>query len=100
MNHPQAFSFSPTQTSSRFLAALLPEGLIVGGIDMHRAKQGRFAAATGVQIHSPEWLIDRAGSTVAIMNPNYEEEIGELLNRIGADVELIPIEARDRASQA
>jgi len=80
------------------LAALLPKGLIVGGIDMNTAKQGRFAAATGVMIHPPEWLIDQSGKTVAVMNPNYVEEVGELVGRIGADVELISIEAPNTTS--
>jgi SAM-dependent methyltransferase len=82
------------------LTALLPEGLVIGGIDMNLAKQGRFAAATGVQIHSPEWLIDRTGSTVAIMNSNYSEEIGHLLTQIGAEVELVSIESINGASRA
>lgn len=73
------------------LAVLLPEGSLVGGIDMNRGKQGRFAATTGLQIHPPEWLLTKPGVTVAIMNPNYAEEISILLHDLNAEVDLTQI---------
>ncbi len=73
------------------LASLLPEGLVSGGIDMNRAKQGRYAAASGLRIHSPEWLTGVGGSTVLVMNPNYATEIGNLVKRLGANARLITI---------
>ncbi|MDP7092747.1 MAG: class I SAM-dependent methyltransferase, partial [Candidatus Thalassarchaeaceae archaeon] len=73
------------------LASLLPEGVVSGGIDMNRAKQGRYAAASGLRIHSPEWLTGVGGSTVLVMNPNYATEIGNLVKRLGANARLITI---------
>jgi len=70
------------------LAVLLPEGAAIGGIDMNRAKQGRFAATTGLQIHPPKWLLGQPGITVAILNPNYAEEIRILVQNLHADVKL------------
>ena len=34
---------------------------------MNRTKQGRYAAASGLRIHSPEWLPGIGDSTVLVM---------------------------------
>ena len=73
------------------LASLLPEGMVSGGIDMNRTKQGRYAAASGLRIHSPEWLPGIGDSTVLVMNPNYVAEIGNLVERLGANARLITV---------
>jgi hypothetical protein len=73
------------------LASLLPEGLVSGGIDMNRAKQGRYAPTSALRIHSPEWLTGVGGSTVLVMNPNYATEIGNLVKRLGANARLITV---------
>ena len=73
------------------LASLLPKGSVQGGVDMNKAKQGRFAAASGVEIHPPEWLDGLAASTVAIMNPNYASEITALVKQLDVNVQLISI---------
>mgnify|MGYP001159945383 FL=1 len=73
------------------LASLLPKGSVQGGVDMNTAKQGRFAAASGVEIHPPEWLGGLVASTVAIMNPNYASEITALVKQLDANVQLISI---------
>lgn len=73
------------------LASLLPEGLVSGGIDINRTKQGRYAATSGLRIHSPEWLPGIGGSTVLVMNPNYVAEIGSLVERLGANARLITV---------
>ena len=45
-------------------------------IDISPAKQGRYLPATGVAVIAPEEaLAARAGADIAIMNPNYLEEI-------------------------
>ncbi|MDP7067722.1 MAG: hypothetical protein QF637_08880 [Acidimicrobiales bacterium] len=73
------------------LAVLLPEDSLVGGVDMNRAKQGRLAATSGLQIHPPEWLLDSPEITVAIMNPNYTREIGAFLQGLNANVTLAQV---------
>lgn len=62
-------------------------------IDINPAKQGRFIAATGLQVKSPvEGLaaLDK-GSTIYVMNSNYLEEIKKMsnysFNYIGVDYE-------------
>ena len=73
------------------LASLLPEGVVSGGIDMNRAKQGRYAPTSALRIHSPGWLTSVGGSTVLVMNPNYATEIGNLVERLGANARLITV---------
>ncbi len=73
------------------LASLLPEGLVSGGIDTNRAKQGRYAATSGIQIHPPDWLTSVGSSTVLVMNPNYVGEVHNLVERLSANARLITI---------
>ncbi len=73
------------------LASLLPEGVVSGGIDMNRAKQGRYAPMSALRIHTPGWLTGVGGSTVLVMNPNYVTEIGNLVERLGANARLITV---------
>jgi hypothetical protein len=46
-------------------------------IDINPAKQGRFLAATGIQVMAPEAVLPKlpAGSRIIVMNANYAEEI-------------------------
>lgn len=62
-------------TKGVLLATMLGDD-VRGGIDMNPAKQGGFAAGTGVAIHGPEWLaVMPAGTQILAMNPNYLDEI-------------------------
>ena len=48
-------------------------------IDINPNKQGKFTALTGIQIISPEEFNEiGSGSTLLIVNPNYEQEIREM----------------------
>lgn len=49
-------------------------------IDINPAKQGKFLAATGLQVWSPELAMSRlaAGANIFVMNSNYLNEIREL----------------------
>ena len=58
---------------------------------MNRAKQGRYAAKSGLQIHSPDWLQGIGNSTILVMNPNYVAEIGNLVEQLGAQATLITV---------
>lgn len=49
-------------------------------IDINPAKQGRYLAATGLKVMSPEEGLSDAvpGATILVMNPNYLDEIREM----------------------
>ena len=52
-------------------------------IDINPNKQGKFTALTGIQIISPEEFNEKgSGSTLIIVNPNYEQEIRKLTSTI------------------
>ena len=77
-------------TKGVLLSNILPDGLVHGGIDMNRAKQGRFVPGSAVAVHPPEWLTSLpARTSVLVMNPNYMDEIARSVAGLGADVELI-----------
>ena len=52
-------------------------------IDKNPNKQGKFTALTGIQIISPEEFNEKgSGSTLIIVNPNYEQEIRNSTSKI------------------
>jgi hypothetical protein len=74
------------------LSILLGECRIRGGIDMNPVKQGRYAAASGVEIHPPDWLTTVAPNTAVVaMNPNYLAEIRAIGAAIRDDLEIIAV---------
>lgn len=75
-------------TKGVILSLLLPDGAVLGGIDGNAAKQGRFAAGSGVAINPPEWLATRGATTVVAMNPNYAAEIREQAEAINPAAEI------------
>lgn len=50
---------------------------VAGVIDINPAKQGKYLAATGLRVQSPEELLPKlaADSRIMVMNPNYTDEI-------------------------
>ena len=79
-------------TKGVLLSILLGECRIRGGIDMNPAKQGRYAAASGVEIHPPDWLKTVAPNTAVVaMNPNYLAEIRAIAEAIRNDLEIIAV---------
>ena len=78
-------------TKGVILATMLPPEALLGGIDVNPAKQGKFAAGSGVEIHPPEWIRTLPpGTQVLVMNPNYLPEIEQTVAQLGAKVELVP----------
>ena len=57
-------------------------------IDLNVAKQDCFMPLTGTVIVSPETAKDRGIGTIIIMNPNYEAEIRQQIDRMGWAVEI------------
>ncbi len=60
-------------------------------VDMNPLKQGGFIPGSGHPIVSPEALGQNQISDILLMNPNYREEIQQLLNRMGITAHLIDV---------
>lgn len=79
-------------TKGVLLSIMLGKGRAHGGIDMNRDKQGRYAAASGVEIHPPEWLTTLPPETcIVVMNSNYLAEIRSIAAAIRSDLEIVAI---------
>ena len=69
-----------------------PQGhLIDHVVDINPAKQGRYLALTGLAVLSPSDSAQRRPRTIFVMNPNYMEEIREVLAKTGSTPRLVPI---------
>lgn len=72
-----------------FLNMVDPEGhLATCVVDINPAKQGRFVPGTGHPIVGVDELHQRQVRHAVLMNPNYRDEIAELLEEHGLDVVL------------
>ena len=60
--------------------------LLTGLVDINPNKQGTFAAMTGCPIIAPADI--RNGSTIVVMNPNYEQEIRSSCRMAGVDARI------------
>jgi SAM-dependent methyltransferase len=79
-------------TKGVIFSNLMEPGRVAGGIDINSRKQGSFAAGSGVEIHSPEWLRTLDGrSTVLVMNPNYENEIRKQISALDIRAQVVVI---------
>jgi hypothetical protein len=76
-------------TKGVVVATMLPEGLLQGGVDSNRRKQGRFAPGSGLEIHDPNWLAQFGEKITAfVMNPNYLDEIRQQLAELNVGARL------------
>lgn len=77
-------------TKGVILSLMLGRERVLGGIDVNPAKQGKYAAGSGVGINAPEWAttLPRATTTL-VMNPNYAGEIAQTVRALGAEVNLV-----------
>jgi SAM-dependent methyltransferase len=79
-------------TKGVVLSNLLAPELITGGVDMNSAKQGRFAAGSGLAIHAAEWLREpAAGAAVIVVNPNYTDEIRLTMADLGVSQHVLTL---------
>ena len=77
-------------TKGVILSNLMSPELLRGGVDLNVAKQGRYAPMSGLEIHAPSWLRNpEAGSVVLVMNPNYRDEISDILQTEKLEPELL-----------
>lgn len=58
-------------------------------VDLNPRKQGRYIAGSGHEIISPAQLVQRGVKSVVLMNPNYVNEIRQLLEQEGIDARII-----------
>ncbi len=62
---------------------------IVAVVDINPRKQGKFVAGTGQPIVAPAQLANIQPDFVIIMNANYREEIGGMLNKMSVAAEIL-----------
>ncbi len=72
-----------------FLNVLDPERIIQYAVDINPRKQGKFVGGTGQEIVPPDFLIANQPDTVIIMNANYKNEIGQMLQERGITAEIL-----------
>jgi len=60
-------------------------------VDINPYRQGKFMAATGQEIVSPEFLRAHRPDLVIAMNPIYVDEIGQELARLGVDARVLAV---------
>jgi SAM-dependent methyltransferase len=79
-------------TKGVMVSLLIGPEFILGGIDGNPAKQGAFAASSGVQIHPPIWCRSLPHSApILVMNPNYAGEIREFVASLGVKRKLLKV---------
>lgn len=72
-----------------FLNAMPDSRSIEYIVDINPRKQGKYIGGTGQQIVPPASLAAIEPDFVIIMNANYREEIGEMLNEIGSAAQIL-----------
>ena len=65
---------------------------LAGVVDLNPAKQGGYIPGTGHPILAPHDLDARGVVTAVLLNPNYEQEIREMLAAAGSSVDLVGAE--------
>ena len=60
-------------------------------VDINPYKAGTFMAGTGQEIVAPDFLIEYTPDVVVIMNPIYQAEIQQDLNKMGVQAKLLPV---------
>ncbi|MCP5101265.1 MAG: methyltransferase domain-containing protein [Chloroflexi bacterium] len=72
-----------------FLNVLDPDRVIQYAVDINPRKQGKFVAGTGQEIVPPKFLKTYQPDVVVIMNANYEDEIGQMLQDLGVSAKIL-----------
>lgn len=74
-----------------FLNTLRTQGCIDYVVDINPRKQGRYVAGAGQPIVPPDFLRTYDPDVVIVMNPVYQNEIHQMLERLGvrADIEIL-----------
>jgi SAM-dependent methyltransferase len=64
---------------------------IAAVVDLNPAKQGRHLGGSGHKVVSPEAAGAIAPTTILVMNPVYEQEIGDHIRRLGWPAEIVVV---------
>ena len=88
-NNQKAVIWGTGSKGVTFLNVLDPDRIIQYAVDINPRKQGKFVGGTGQEIVGPEFLRDYQPDLVIIMNANYTEEIGGMLQELGLNAELM-----------
>jgi 2-polyprenyl-3-methyl-5-hydroxy-6-metoxy-1,4-benzoquinol methylase len=72
-----------------FMNALNASDAIEYVVDINPRKQGKYVSGTGQEIVSPQFLRTYRPEVVIIMNANYRDEIGRMLEGVGVKAELL-----------
>ena len=76
-----------------FANLLDPERKFINSIvDLNPNKQGRFIPGSGHQIINYPQLVERKITSVIVMNPNYMDEISELISKLEWKIKLLGVE--------
>lgn len=73
-----------------FLTTLGTQDRVQYIIDINPHRHGKFIPGIGKEIRAPEFLKQYQADRLIVMNPIYCEEIQQMLNEMGVDVEMIP----------
>lgn len=61
-------------------------------VDINPQKQGKYIPGTGHSIVKPAELIDRHISSIVVLNPNYQDEIANILKGMSSEIKLLELE--------
>jgi SAM-dependent methyltransferase len=76
-----------------FINLLDPDCELVDGIiDVNPRKQGRFAPLTAHPIYSLATALQRGVKTAFLMNPNYLDEVRDMVRHANGKMEVIPVQ--------
>jgi SAM-dependent methyltransferase len=66
-------------------------GMFAEVVDINPVKQGHFLPGTGHEIVGAEALAERGTRTAFVLNPNYREEIAEMIRRNGGTTAVVDL---------
>jgi hypothetical protein len=72
-----------------FLNILQAQELVPYIVDINPRKLGMYVVGTGQEIVSPEFLSEFQPDVVILMNPLYQDEIAQMLERLGVTAEIV-----------
>ena len=72
-----------------FLNIMGSQNVIDHIVDINPRKKGMFVAGSGQEIIPPEALTDLSPEVVIVMNPNYRDEIGNIMKEMGISAEIL-----------
>lgn len=72
-----------------FLNLLKDEQQIEYVVDINPAKQGKYLPGSGQRVVAPQFLQKYRPQTVLLLNPAYREEVRDMLNELGLELQIL-----------